>query len=143
MAKPNYITFKPVTHTKTAKWSGWNDREKAIVDLAEETQLDNNAAGLSSATFNAGIIAQTGLTVTAGTGLSASAGGLTVTAGDTNFRGTIFTKYQPAEATSADSTAAVTPANVLTGIVKCTPSSDHTKAMDDASSFISNFIIFK
>jgi len=46
--------------------------------------------------------------------------------------------HQPAEATTADSTAVVSAANVLTGIVKCTPTADRTKATDTAANFISS-----
>jgi|TARA_R100000482_G_C5024489_1_gene101275 hypothetical protein len=45
---------------------------------------------------------------------------------------------QGAEATTANDTSAVTAANILTGIVKCTPgSSDKTKATDTAANLIS------
>lgn len=89
-----------------------------------------------------------GLTVTAG-GVDVTAGGVTVTAGglavadgqialrDTN--GIII--YQGAEATSADDTSAVTAANVLTGIVKCTPGAARSKATDTASNFISSLAL--
>ncbi len=46
--------------------------------------------------------------------------------------------HQPAEATTADSTAVVSAANVLTGIVKCTPTTDRSKATDTAANFISS-----
>ena len=46
-------------------------------------------------------------------------------------------KYQGAEATSADDTSAVTAADVLTGIVKCTPGAARTKPTDSAANYIS------
>ncbi len=46
-------------------------------------------------------------------------------------------KYQGAEATSADDTSVVTAANVLTGIVKCTPTGARSKATDTAANFVS------
>ena len=46
-------------------------------------------------------------------------------------------RHQGAEATTADSTAVVTAANVLTQIVKCTPGADRSKATDTAANFVS------
>jgi hypothetical protein len=46
--------------------------------------------------------------------------------------------HQPAQATSADDTAVVSAANVLTGIVQCTPTADRSKASDTAANFISS-----
>jgi hypothetical protein len=46
--------------------------------------------------------------------------------------------HQPDVATSADSTAVVSAANVLTGIVQCTPTADRSKASDTAANFISS-----
>ena len=46
-------------------------------------------------------------------------------------------KYQGAPATTDDGTTAVSAANILTGIVQCTPSADRSKATDTASNLIS------
>jgi hypothetical protein len=46
--------------------------------------------------------------------------------------------HQPDVATSADDTAVVSAANVLTGIVQCTPTADRSKASDTAANFISS-----
>ena len=46
-------------------------------------------------------------------------------------------QYQGAEATTDDGTAVVSAANVLTGIVKCTPSADRSKVTDTAANFVS------
>ena len=45
--------------------------------------------------------------------------------------------HQGAEATTADSTAVVTAANIATGIIKCTPTADRSKATDTAANIIS------
>jgi hypothetical protein len=44
---------------------------------------------------------------------------------------------QGAEATAANDDTAVTAANILTGIIKCTPSTDRSKATDTAANLIS------
>ena len=46
-------------------------------------------------------------------------------------------KYQGAQATTADSTAVITAANVLTQIIQCTPTGDLSKATDTAANFVS------
>ena len=46
--------------------------------------------------------------------------------------------HQPDVAISADDTAVVSAANVLTGIVQCTPTADRSKASDTAANFISS-----
>ena len=126
------ITFQG-SHTKKETYKGFSNRDRAIVDLIQEA---TDGAELDNYTFGADIKTLAGLTATVG-GMTGSAGGLTVTAGQTAFRGTIRTRYQPAEATTADSTAEVTAANILTGIVKCTPTGDHTKPVDSAEDLIS------
>ena len=46
-------------------------------------------------------------------------------------------KYQGNQATTDDGTTAVTAANILTGIVECTPTADRSKATDTAENLIS------
>lgn len=45
---------------------------------------------------------------------------------------------QGAQATTADSTAVVTAANILAGIIQCTPTADRSKATDTAANLISS-----
>jgi len=45
--------------------------------------------------------------------------------------------YQGAQATTADSTAVVSAANIATGIIQCTPTADRSKATDTAANIIS------
>jgi len=45
-------------------------------------------------------------------------------------------KYQGAQATSDDGTAVVSAANILTGIVECTPTADRSKATDTATNLV-------
>jgi len=63
--------------------------------------------------------------------------------GQTMIRGTIVTGYQPTQATLGDDTAVVTAANVLTGILQCTPTADRSKASDTAANFISGLGLSK
>ncbi|HAW80793.1 MAG TPA: hypothetical protein DCX27_14405, partial [Balneola sp.] len=42
-----------------------------------------------------------------------------------------------AQATTADSTAVVSAANIATGIIQCTPTADRSKATDTAANIIS------
>jgi hypothetical protein len=44
--------------------------------------------------------------------------------------------YQGPEATTDDGTTAISAANILTGIVKCTPTADRSKATDTASNLV-------
>ena len=90
------------------------------------------------------LVSDTGVTATAG-GMTVTAGGVTVSSGDlivasgaSYFKGTSgIIRYQGAEATTADSTAAITAANILTGIVKCTPTAAREKDTDTAANLIS------
>lgn len=106
-------------------------REQAIVDLAQESTLTFD----KTVSFSGAVTAATGVTATTG-GVTVTAGGLTVTAGTTSLRGTILTNYQPAEATTDDGTTAVSAANILTGVVKCTPTADRSKATDTAANLV-------
>tara|TARA_B100001094_G_scaffold80468_1_gene76705 strand:+ start:21846 stop:23372 length:1527 start_codon:yes stop_codon:yes gene_type:complete len=45
-------------------------------------------------------------------------------------------RYQGAEATTDDGTTAISAANMLAGIIKCTPTTDRSKATDSASNII-------
>ena len=110
-----------------------SDRERAIVDLAQESSLTFDKA----VSFTGALTAGTGIEATTG-GITVTAGGLTITAGQTATRGTILTQYQPAEATTDDGTAVVSAANILTGIVKCTPGADRSKATDTATNLVAS-----
>jgi hypothetical protein len=83
------------------------------------------------------LTSDTGLTVTAG-GMEITAGNFVVTAGTTYLKGTggVIT-YQGTEATTADSTAVITAANILTGIVKCTPTAAREKDIDSVANLLS------
>ena len=48
-----------------------------------------------------------------------------------------FVTYQGAPATTDDGTTAISAANILTGIVQCTPTSGRSKATDTASNLVS------
>ena len=50
-------------------------------------------------------------------------------------------KYQGAPATTDDGTTAVSAANILTGIVQCTPTADRSKATDSAGNLIADLFL--
>ena len=50
-------------------------------------------------------------------------------------------KYQGAPATTDDGTTAVSTANILTGIVQCTPTADRSKATDTATNLINGLFL--
>ena len=49
-----------------------------------------------------------------------------------------FVQYQGAPATTDDGTTAISAANILTGIVQCTPTADRSKATDTATNLINS-----
>lgn len=49
--------------------------------------------------------------------------------------------YQGPEATTDDGTTAISAANILTGIVKCTPTADRSKATDSASNLVAGLAL--
>jgi hypothetical protein len=105
---------------------------------SSDLDLEGSDITVNSLTSDTGVTVTTGgVSVTAG-GAEVTAGNFIVTAGTTYLKGTGgIVRYQGAEATTADSTAVVTAANVLTGIVKCTPSTARSKATDTAANFVS------
>jgi len=107
-------------------------RTQALLEnLKRQLAMGDSTLAVKTLTAAEGVTATTG-------GLTVTAGGLTVTAGTTHLRGTGgVIRYQGAEATSADDTSVVTAANVLAGIVKCTPGAARAKATDTAANFVS------
>ena len=112
--------------------------ETLLEDLDRNLDLEGSDITVNSLTSDTGVTVTTGgVTVTAG-GAEVTAGNFVVTAGTTYLKGTGgVIRYQGAEATSADDTSVVTAANVLTGIVKCTPGAARSKATDTAANFVS------
>ena len=89
----------------------------------------------------------TGSTATAAVTVGAEGQDVTVNTGDVIMStGNIYMrnssnpdviKYQGTPATTDDGTAVVSAANILTGIITCTPSADRSKATDTAANLIS------
>jgi len=105
--------------------------ETLLEDLDRSLDLEGSDITVNSLTSD------TGVSITAG-GAEVTAGNFIVTAGTSYLKGTGgVVRYQGAEATSADDTSVVTAANVLTGIVKCTPGAARIKATDTAANFVS------
>ena len=91
-------------------------------------------------TYTTGGSATTAVTVDSSQDVTVETGNLFVSAKPIYARASTtpaIIQYQGAEATTDDGTTAVSAANVLTGIVKCTPSADRSKATDTASNLIS------
>ena len=93
---------------------------------------------LRTYTTGGGVV--TGLTVDSSQDVTVNTGNLFVSAKPIYARASstaAFIQYQGAEATTDDGTTAISAANILTGIVKCTPTADRSKATDTASNLIS------
>jgi len=109
-----------------------------------QIQAGDSASGTPGSvllrTFTAGGVGTTGLTVDSSQDVTVEVGNLFVSAKPIYARASstaAFIQYQGAEATTDDGTTAVSAANILTGIVKCTPTADRSKATDTASNLIS------
>jgi len=91
-------------------------------------------------TYTAGGVITTAVTVDSSQDVTIEEGNLFVSAKPIYARASstaAFIQYQGAEATTDDGTTAISAANILTGIVKCTPTADRSKATDTASNLIS------
>ena len=93
--------------------------------------------------YNGSNSAVQALTVTGGDttpDVTVNAGNVIMSAGAPYMRSASYPdviKYQGNQATTDDGTTAVSAANILTGIVECTPTADRSKATDTASNLIS------
>ena len=93
---------------------------------------------LRTYTTGGGVV--TGLTVDSSQDVTVNTGNLFVSAKPIYARASstaAFIQYQGAPATTDDGTTAVSAANILTGIIECTPTADRSKATDTASNLIS------
>ncbi len=112
--------------------------EFLMENVNRNIDLEGSDVTVNSITSDIGVtVTSGGMGITAG-GLTVTAGNFAVTAGTTYLKGTGgVIRYQGAEATTADSTAVITAANILTGIVKCTPTAAREKDTDTAANLIS------
>ena len=91
-------------------------------------------------TYTTGGTATTAVTINSTQDVTVNAGNLFVSAKPIYARASstaAFIQYQGAPATTDDGTTAVSAANILTGIVQCTPTADRSKATDTAANLIS------
>lgn len=91
-------------------------------------------------TYNSSNVIQTGLTLDKSQDVSVEVGNLFVKAKPIYARASAtaaFIQYQGAPATTDDGTTAISAANILTGIVQCTPTADRSKATDTAANLVS------
>ena len=122
----------------------WNNSSWRVFNQAEMGGFAGGSVSSLTVTgataLNGGLTMDTDkFTVADTSGNTAIAGTLDV-AGNVSIAGDILLT-QGAEADAGDNTNAVTAANVLTGIVKCTPTTGRAKATDTATNFISGLAL--
>ena len=108
--------------------------------LASGDAVSGTPGAILLKTYTTGGSKTTAVTVDNAQGVTINAGDLIVSAKPLYARSSAtprIIKYQGAPGTSDDGTTAVSAANILTGIVQCTPTADRSKATDTASSLIS------
>ena len=92
-------------------------------------------------TYTTGGTATTAVTVNSTQDVTVETGGLYVSGKTIYARASTvptFVQYQGAPATTDDGTTAISAANILTGIVQCTPTADRSKATDTATNLINS-----
>ena len=110
------------------------------VALSGGDAASGDAGNVLLRTYTSGGSITTALTVDTNQDISVETGNLFVKAKPIYARASstaAFIQYQGAEAETDDGTTALSAANILTGIVKCTPTADRSKATDTASNLIS------
>ena len=154
--KPNATTSSTTGSTLTIEAGGSADGASGSLNLTAGTASGSGQGGSvvvtsgKSASGTDGDIqlkTYTGGTATAALTIAAEGQDVTVNTGDVIMStGNIYMrasanpdviKYQGTQATTDDGTAVVTAANILTGIIQCTPTGDRSKATDTASNLIS------
>ena len=108
--------------------------------LASGDAVSGTPGAILLKTYTTGGSKTTAVTVDNAQGVTINAGDLIVSAKPLYARSSAtprIIKYQGAPGTSDDGTTAVSAANILTGIVQCTPTADRSKATDTASNLIS------
>jgi hypothetical protein len=120
--------------TATGSGAGGN------VDVLAGDAASGTPGSVLLRTYTTGGSATTAVTVDSSQDVTVNAGNLFVSAKPIYARSSstaAFIQYQGAPATTDNGTTAVSAANILTGIVTCTPSADRSKATDTASNLIS------
>ena len=110
------------------------------VALSGGDAASGDAGNVLLRTYTSGGSVTTALTVDTSQDVSVETGNLFVKAKPIYARASstaAFIQYQGAEAETDDGTTALSAANILTGIIKCTPTADRSKATDTASNLIS------
>ena len=110
------------------------------VALSGGDAASGDAGNVLLRTYTSGGSITTALTVDTNQDISVETGNLFVKAKPIYARASstaAFIQYQGAEAETDDGTTALSAANILTGIIKCTPTADRSKATDTASNLIS------
>ncbi len=110
------------------------------MDLLAGDSASGTPGSVLLRTYTTGGSATTAVTVDSSQDVTVESGNLFVSAKPIYARASstaAFIQYQGAPATTDDGTTAVSAANILTGIVQCTPTADRSKATDTASNLIS------
>jgi len=120
--------------TATGSGAGGN------VDVLAGDAASGTPGSVQLRTYTTGGSATTAVTVDSSQDVTVESGNLFVSAKPIYARASstaAFIQYQGAPATTDDGTTAVSAANILTGIVQCTPTADRSKATDTASNLVS------
>tara|TARA_R100001440_G_scaffold74721_1_gene100524 strand:- start:43 stop:1107 length:1065 start_codon:yes stop_codon:yes gene_type:complete len=110
------------------------------VDLLAGDSPSGTPGSVLLRTHTAGGVETTAMTVDSNQDVSVEVGNLFVKAKPIYARASstaAFIQYQGSEAETDDGTTALSAANILTGIIKCTPTAERSKATDTASNLIS------
>ena len=154
--KPSAQTSSTAGKDLTIEGGGSADGAGGILNISGGTATGSGTggnvlitAGKSGSGTDGTIVMKTYTSATATAALTIGAEGqdVTVNTGDVimsagnvymrNSSNPDVIKYQGTQATTDDGTAVVTAANILTGIIQCTPTGDRSKATDTASNLIS------
>ena len=152
--KPTAATSSATGSALTIESGGSSDGNSGHLNLTAGSASGTGTAGSVIITSGEGntdgdiqLKTMTGSTATAGLTVAAETQNVTINTGDLimstgnvymrNASNPDVIKYQGTPATTDDGTAVVTAANILTGIVTCTPTADRSKATDSAANLIS------
>ena len=114
------------------------------MDLLAGDSASGTPGSVLLRTYTTGGTATTAVTVDSSQDVTVESGNLFVSAKPIYARASstaAFIQYQGAPATTDDGTTAISAANILTGIVQCTPSADRSKATDTASNLVSGLTL--
>jgi hypothetical protein len=110
------------------------------LNLSAGDAASGTPGSINLVTYNASGATKTAFTIDSSQDVTIGSGNLIVDTKTIYARSSStapFVTYQGAPATTDDGTTAISAANILTGIVQCTPTSGRSKATDTASNLVS------